>query len=147
MLERFKAMPPDQQQQFIARLKDRGSDVSAFERAAAKPAPKPAAKTPTAVPKYGAVQSGETIDALFAPLPTVVSQGRAWVYMGKQLKPVRLRLGITDGTYTELLSGELQPGMEVVTGIVMTGTPRITNSAPGAGNPLMGPQRGRGRGR
>ena len=28
-----------------------------------------------------------------------------------------LRLGITDGTNTELLSGELQQGMEVVTGV------------------------------
>ncbi len=35
--------------------------------------------------------------------------------MDKQLKPVNLRLGITDGTNTELLSGELQPNVEVVT--------------------------------
>ena len=51
----------------------------------------------------------QTIDALFAPLPTVESPGRAWLYVDKQLKPVSLRLGITDGTNTELSSGELQP--------------------------------------
>jgi ATPase subunit of ABC transporter with duplicated ATPase domains len=40
---------------------------------------------------------------LFAPLPTVESRGRAWLFMDHQLKPVNLRLGITDGTNTELL--------------------------------------------
>jgi HlyD family secretion protein len=93
-------------------------------------------------PKYGAAQSGETIDALFAPLQTVESQGRAWVFMNKQLKPVRVRLGITDGTNTELLSTELQPDMEVATGVVL-GTRTATTSG-GAGNPLLGPQRGPG---
>ena len=41
--------------------------------------------------------------------------------MNKQLKPVNLRLGITDGTNTELLGEELQPGMELVTGVVVEG--------------------------
>jgi HlyD family secretion protein len=59
------------------------------------------------------------------------------------LKPVNLRLGITDGTNTELLSGELQPGMEVVTG-VLTGTGARPGQPTGAGNPLL-PQGGRGR--
>ena len=42
----------------------------------------------------------------------------------QQLKPVNLRLGISDGTNTELLSGELQQGMEVVTGVTGLGTTR-----------------------
>ena len=33
MLERFKGMSPDEQKQFIARMKERGVDVSAFEAA------------------------------------------------------------------------------------------------------------------
>ena len=74
-----------------------------------------------------------------------------WLYINKQLKPVNLRLGISDGTWTEVLDGnELQPGTEVVTNVT-TGleTPqRPGNQNPGAGNPLMGPQRGGpGRGR
>jgi HlyD family secretion protein len=87
-----------------------------------------------------------TIDSLFGPLPVVESFGRAWLYINKQLKPVRLRLGITDGTYTEVLDGaELQPGTEVVTNIV-TGLEQrnTTGQQGGAQNPLMGPQRGRG---
>ena len=142
MMERFKGMTPDEQKQFVARLKGRGQDTAVFEKelqANAKPAPKS---------KYG-TQSAQTIDALFAPLPTVETRGRAWVFMDHQLKAVSLRLGISDGTNTELLSGELQQGQEVVTGV--TGlSPTRTTSGPGAGNPLMpqgrgGPPGGRGR--
>jgi len=125
MKERFKTMSPDEQKQFIA---------------------------PSTIftPKYGAAQSADTIDQLFAPLPPVESRGRAWVYMDKQLKPVQLRLGITDGTNTELLSGELQPGMELVTGVIMSGSTGRPTAGGGSGNPLMpgrggfgGPGRGR----
>jgi hypothetical protein len=62
--------------------------------------------------------------------------------MDKQLKPVNLRTGISDGTNTELLSGELQQNMEVVTSVTGLTSTR-TAGGPGAGNPLM-PQPGRG---
>ena len=48
--------------------------------------------------KYGAPQAAETIDALFAPLPPVETRGRVWLFVNKELKPVNLRLGVTDGT-------------------------------------------------
>ncbi len=157
MMERFKTMSPDEQRQFIARMKDRGQDTAAFEKAAtataaakpgAKTAPGKSASNSATQPKYGAAQSGDTIDALFAPLPTVESQGRAWVYMDKQLKAVRLRLGITDGTNTELLSGELQPNQELVTSVITSGTTSRPAPSGAAGNPLMPNQRGGpGRGR
>src|SRR5262245_55732396 len=142
MMERFKGMSPDEQQQFIARMKNRGNDTSAFEKEL-KPsnAPKPGAAT---------TQGAQTIDALFAPLPPVETSGRAWVYMDHQLKPVSLRLGVTDGTNTELLSTELQQSMEVVTGITGLGTTRALPTSQGSGNPLMpgrGPGGGPGRGR
>jgi HlyD family secretion protein len=132
MLERFRSMTPDEQRQFIDRMRGRGQDVSAFETLLAASSPKPAT-----------AQGAGTIDALFAPLAPVESQGRAWVYMDKQIKAVRLRLGVTDGNNTEVLSGELQPGMEVVTSIMLPGA---TTPAPGgqnSGNPLM-PGGGRG---
>ena len=135
MMERFKTMSPDEQKQFVARMKERGADTSAFESALTKPADRKAA------PRTGAAQQAQTIDALFAPLPPVESRGRAWLFMERQLKPVNLRLGITDGTYTELLSGELQENMEVVTSVTGLGTTRSTPAATGTGNPLM-PGRG-----
>jgi hypothetical protein len=70
--------------------------------------------------------------------------------MNHELKPVNLRLGVSDGTNTELLSGELQQNQEVVTGITGIGTTRSLPTA-GTGNPLMpggrgpGGQGGRGR--
>ena len=58
---------------------------------------------------------------------------------------MNLRLGITDGTNTELVSGELQPGPEVVTG-VLTGNARHNGRGRRAGNPLLPNQRGGGPG-
>ena len=134
MMERFTSMPSDEQKRFIAHMKDRGQDTGAFEKVLT-------AKAPPPKPKYGSAQSAQTIDALFAPLQAVETRGRAWLFMDHQLKPVNLRLGITDGTNTEILSGELQSHMEVVTSVTgLTGT-RTTQGAAGTGNPLM-PQRG-----
>jgi len=148
MMERFKSMSPDEQKQFIARMKERGQDTSAFEKLAAQDSQSSKGSQPSAASalrqKYGAPANGQTaqtIDALFPPLPTVESRGRAWLFMDHQLKPVNLRLGVTDGTYTELLSAELQPGMEVVTGVTGLGATRSTGGQQGTGNPLM-PQRG-----
>jgi HlyD family secretion protein len=137
MMERFKDMSADEQKQFLARMKERGVDVGAFEAAASKNPERSGASTKQTA------RSAETIDALFAPLPPVESRGRVWLFVNKELKPVNLRLGITDGTNTELLSGELQPGMEVVTG-VLTGASTRPGQPAGAGNPLL-PQGGRGR--
>jgi HlyD family secretion protein len=90
-------------------------------------------------------KNADTIDALFGPLPTVESRGRVWLYVDKQLKLVNLRLGISDGTNTEVLSDTaLVDGQDVVTNVV---TPEMLKNPSGANNnannPLM-PQRGRG---
>jgi HlyD family secretion protein len=97
--------------------------------------------------KAANASSATTIDALFGPLQTTESRGRVWLYINKQLKSVELRLGITDGTFTEVLNDpqELSPNTEVVTSII---TPEMQNRPAGtqgnqANNPLM-PQRGRG---
>ena len=44
-----------------------------------------------------------TIDALFAPLELTETNGRLWVLDGEQLRAAAVRLGVTDGTATELL--------------------------------------------
>ena len=139
MLERLKTMSPDEQKQFIARMKERGVDTTAFESAIA---PEPKGKGGKTTAKGGSTASAATtIDSLFAPLPAAVSQGRVWVSEQKQLKAVRVRLGITDGTNTELLAGEVEQGTQVVTGIVLPASARPAAAA--AGNPF---QQGGGRG-
>jgi len=138
-MERFKSLSADEQEQFVARMKDRGVDTSAFETEMKSSAP-----AVTTKPKYGAPQSAQTIDALFAPLPSVETRGRAWLFIDHQLKPVNLRLGISDGTNSELLSAELQQNTEVVTGITGLGTTRTLPGQGGTGNPLMPGGRGSG---
>jgi len=137
MLERFKTMPADERTQFIARMKERGTDTSAFEALMA-----PQGRAPRAPREAAAAPQAQTIDALFAPLPPVESRGRAWTFTDRQLKPLQLRLGISDGTNTEVISGELEEGAEVVTGVTGLGPTRATPQG-GTGNPLM-PGGGRG---
>jgi HlyD family secretion protein len=144
---RFKSMSPDEQTQFIARMKDRGQDTTAFEalikgangKGRANKAPAIAGTGFVYTPRYGGPQSGETIDSLFKPLPVAQSTARAWIFVDRQLKPVNIRLGITDGTYTEVVGGDLQEESEVVTGITGVGSTR-TAAAAAAGNPLLGQQ-------
>jgi HlyD family secretion protein len=137
MLERFKTMSADEQAQVLARMKERGGDTSAFE---ALMTMKPAAPR-AGGPRPAATAQAQTIDALFAPLPPVMSRGRAWTFTGGQLKIVNLRLGISDGTNTELLSDELQENAEVVTGVTGLTPTRNAPAQGGTGNPLM-PGRG-----
>jgi len=94
-----------------------------------------------------ATTSATTIDALFAPIQPVETRGRAWLYINKQLKPVELRLGISDGTYTEVLNepGELQANTEVVTSVItaeMASRPANQQQNNQTNNPFN-PQRGR----
>lgn len=132
-LERFKTMTADERVQFIARMKERGTDTSAFEALMALQGSKP---------QGAATAQAQTIDALFAPLPVVESRGRAWTFTDGQLKPLQLRLGISDGTNTEVLGGELQENAEVVTGVTGLGPTRATPTQGGTGNPLMPAGRG-----
>lgn len=143
MLERFKTMPADEQAQFLARMKERGGDTSAFDALMA-----PTAAAPRAgAPRPAATAQAQTIDALFAPLPPVMSRGRAWSFTAGQLKIINLRLGISDGTSTELLSDELQENAEVVTGVTGLTPTRGAPAQGGAGNPLMPGRGGPGGGR
>lgn len=148
MMQRMQQMSPEEREQFIARLKERGITLDlpgADTKGRAPRGEKPA--------ESGLAAAGaQTIDSLFGPLPPRVSFGRAWVYTPatKQLKAMRLRLGITDGTWTELLDGELQPGQELVTGIIIgdegTNTRGSNNASPlmqQRGGP-MGPPGGMG---
>jgi HlyD family secretion protein len=90
-----------------------------------------------------AVESGaSTIDSLFAPLPVIETSGRVWLFTSKQLRPVRIRTGVSDGTFSELLDGELLEGQEVVVNLTTGLEQQQRPGQQGSQNPLMGPQRG-----
>ena len=92
-----------------------------------------------------------TVDALFAPLPPTEGRGRVWLFINKQLKPINIRTGVTDGTWTEILetpdTAQLQPNTELVINVVTGLEPQTRpGGQQGSGSPLM-PQRGQpGRG-
>jgi len=156
--ERMASMSPEERAQFEARMRERGMDpnnpgggrggfgpggpggTSQAGRSGSPGPGGPSAGRDAAANRAGA----QTIDQLFGPLPVTETSGRVWVDANGQLKSVRVRLGITDGTYTELLSGELQAGQELVTSVV---TPAQAAAA-ATRSPLMpgGPGGGRGPG-
>jgi len=163
--ERMASMSPEERAQFEARMRERGMDPNnpgAGGRGGFGPgggqggAPgsgRQAGQAQPAANRAGA----QTIDQLFGPLPVAETSGRVWLDSNGQLKSVRVRLGITDGTYTELLSGELQAGQELVTAVVTpaqaaaaaTRSPLMPGGPgggrPGQGFPQQGGQRGGGR--
>jgi HlyD family secretion protein len=153
--EMLKNMTPEQRERFEARMRDRegrgstdspqgsGGGASRGGQPSATTTPNTRGGVATPSQSRTMASGATTIDSLFGPLPVVETRGTAWLYVNKQLKMVRLRLGITDGTYTEVLNEEeLQPTMEVVT-MMTTGLESRTTPGQGGGqNPLMGPQRG-----
>ena len=147
--ERMQNMSPAEREQFAQRMRERGIDPATMGAGgpggASRPGGGPAAQTSASarpVSPAAGPAAAQTIDQLFGPLPTTDVAGRAWLYINKQIKSVRLRLGISDGTYTELLTGDIQAGQELVTAVV---TPAQAAAAT-TRSPLMpgGPGQGGG---
>ena len=146
--ERLAQMTPEEREQFEARRAARGG--GGFGRGGAggpRPAPRPA--NASSGPNVPAVERGATtIDALFAPLPVTETSGKVWVMEDGRLREVAVRLGVSDGSATELLNGlgsetALSPGTALVTNVT---TPDNGPSPPASagGSPLI-PQFGRRR--
>jgi len=50
-------------------------------------------------------------------MPQRKDVGRVWIVdENGKLKPVLLRIGVTDNSYTEVLRGQMEEGQEVITG-------------------------------
>ncbi|MEO7689824.1 MAG: efflux RND transporter periplasmic adaptor subunit [Sphingomonas sp.] len=108
---------------------------------------KPTAATP------GAAPSGGIAGALVPTRPrrggggangdvSVVRGGSQTVYVkdaNGQPKPVSITTGVTNGTMTEVIGGDLQPGMQVITG-QLSGTSTKRRRPGGAGGPGGGGQ-------
>jgi hypothetical protein len=158
MAERMQNMGPEEREQFMQRMRARGIDPQALQgggagapraEGASRGGPADGGRAPAGAASQGrpgagarpAVATAQTIDSLFGPLPATETPGRVWLYINNQLKPVRLRLGISDGTYSELIGGDLEAGAEVVTAVTLPA--QAAAGAPGR-SPLMGPSRGPG---
>lgn len=74
-----------------------------------------------------------------APAAGAGTPGRVWVLGadGKP-KPVNLTLGLSDGTMTEVLAGDIKEGQEVITGLVGAAPPtRATPGGSGGSTPRL----------
>ena len=154
MMERMQSMSPEERERFIAERRAQGGGRGGFGGGAGTPRRRAEASAPA----VATVDRGATtIDALFAPLASVETSGQVWTMVNGQLQAVDVRLGVTDGTATELLgvSGEgqasivaggpveLAPDAQLVTNIT---TPDAgAGAAAGAGGSPLIPQFGRGR--
>jgi HlyD family secretion protein len=59
-----------------------------------------------------------------------------WVLSGVDPRPVRIRIGLTDGTTTEITEGDLQPGDQLVTEVIGSDADKPPAAAPpGGGQP------------
>jgi HlyD family secretion protein len=90
----------------------------------------PPAATPAASSAKGQAKSGQSKGKRAAP--GAQAQQTAYVLENGQMKPVLVKLGLTDGNYTEVLSG-LNQGQQVVTGTATANkaTPAATPANPG----------------
>jgi HlyD family secretion protein len=146
MIERMQSMSPEERERFAAERRALGLRVRGrFDGGAATPRRRATADAPT----VATVDRGATtIDALFAPLPPTESSGRVWTLVNGQLQAVDVRLGVTDGTATELLgvlgAQSLEPGVQLVINVT-TPDPGARQRAGAGGSPLI-PQFGRSRG-
>ncbi len=91
-------------------------------------------------------RGAKNIDEL---LPAVVRREtpnqRVWTFVNNQLKPINaLRTGITDGQWTELVTGELKEGDKVVTNFIIPGATKTGTPQQQQGNPFQPQQGGRG---
>ena len=115
MRERIQQMSPEERQAFFARMREQGGGFGGSggggPRGPGSPGgPRRLANAGTE-PTVPAVERGAaTIDALFSPLQVPETTGRVWTLRNGQLSSINLRLGVTDGTASELLGVVAGPG-------------------------------------
>jgi HlyD family secretion protein len=68
--------------------------------------------------------TADKIDALYEPPPHRVQTGQVykWDAQANKLTAIPVRYGINDAQYTELVSGDIKPGDQLVTGVIVPQT-------------------------
>ena len=138
--ERMAQMSPEERERVIAeRRAARGGGGGGARSDSGAPRRRANASSEPTVPTVD--RGATTIDALFGPLPPTESTGRVWVMENEQLQAVNVRLGVTNGTATELLGAaglgaRIDTGMQLVTNISTPETrPNVRRG--NSGSPLI----------
>jgi HlyD family secretion protein len=139
-----QAVPPELQRNRTPGASGTRAVVQAANRAGTAGTQATTGTTPALQPVKAVTSGAMTIDSLFAPLPAEESRALVWQYdQNKQLKALRLRLGATDGTYTEVLNDADVPADAVIVTAMKTGLEQKTGTASTPqSSPLLGGQRG-----
>jgi len=84
--------------------------------------------------------TADKIDELFLPTPVRQRNGTVWTWdeAGKKLTETRVVVGLADNQFSQLLSGDVKPGQQLVTSIIIP----LTTAQRNAQNPLFGGGRG-----
>jgi hypothetical protein len=114
--------------------------VPAYESAPVRAADRVDPRNLTAPSDIPVDSEATSIDELFQPLPRPDARATVWTWRAdtRELLSRPVRIGVSDGSLTELIEGDVQPGDQLVTGVIL---PQLAAPTGGA-NPLMGPQRG-----
>ena len=95
-------------------------------------------------------EEASTIDELLAPLPKTEVKATVWRWheATRELTSIPIRVGVSDGSMTELLGGDVNVGDQLVTGVVLPnaqGQSRLVGEERKPGLPqIQGPGRGGG---
>jgi HlyD family secretion protein len=127
--KRFESMTPEQREQMRARFAGRGG--AGGPRNATEG---PVTRTIYVIDKEAHAEASGFVSSLMGPRKE-----------NPVLKPVTVKTGISDGTYTEVLEG-LNEGDLVVTGVNLPASAMNTTRPPTGGSPFGGPFGGGGRG-
>lgn len=87
------------------------------------------------LPDAAAVPSEYHDDLAKAAAMRVGKERILWVMEGESIRPVQVKLGLNDGVMTEILSGDLKEGDEVVAGVATAQT--IQAKSGNAGSPFL----------
>jgi hypothetical protein len=138
-MQRMAQMSPEEREQVRQRSEARRGQRNGDDPASSGRGDRGA--TPSNMVQPGANwRQASTIDAMFGPVSVPVHPARVWIAVNGQLKPVSVRVGLSDTTNAVLVDGPLQEGAEVVTTVAVP-----TTSSASSGNPLL-PSFGRFRG-
>ena len=103
MMERVQRMSPEERQEFFARMRERRGAGGPGGPGPGGGGPRRRANAQPDVNVPAVERGASTIDALFAPIEVEETTGRVWVLHEGRLSSLRVRLGVTDGTASELL--------------------------------------------
>jgi HlyD family secretion protein len=87
--------------------------------------------------------TAQTIDEMFAPMESRTTRGQVWTWdeTKKELKSIPVVTGLTDGQFSQLISGEVKVGDQIVTNITI---PLTAAQRAQQNQSIFGQQGGRG---